>query len=222
MCLLLLLTTNVRTPICCREPSQAHRIWHTQPNRHTHAGKDTHVLLQIKTFHLPDFWAVAAPPTPGICVWVAAEGLLRLWSHAGPRGSDASVRVWYDIKAAGMFSLPLSLYISIALSYIYSLSLRQHGDTAAVFSIYTEWTAEDCAAHPEIWFLMSEKKSSLLFQSYMYFNIHLLFSNNWFALYSNHSLSWGGSSLHTVQIRKIFWLEEKDLGMFVVLIKIRA
>lgn len=45
----------VRTPICCREPSLVHRIWHTQPNRHTHAGKDTHVLLQIKTFHLPDF-----------------------------------------------------------------------------------------------------------------------------------------------------------------------
>lgn len=29
-------------------------------------------------------------------------------------------------------------------------------ERAAVFSIYTEWTAEDCAANPEIWFLMSE------------------------------------------------------------------
>lgn len=31
-----------------------------------------------------------------------------------------------------------------------------------------------------------------------------------------------GGVWHTVQILKISWLEEKDLGMFVVLIKIRA
>lgn len=199
-------------------PHMAHtaKQTHTRGQRHTRSPANKNIPLarflsrrspaHTRYLCLSGSWGVAAT--------LISRRTTRKWCVC-------ACVIWHKKQQACSRAL-LSLYISISLSYIYSLSLRQHGDTAAVFSIYTDWTAEDCAAHPEIWFLMSEKKSSLLFQSYMYFNIHLLFSNNWFALYSNHSLSWGGSSLHTVQIRKIFWLEEKDLGMFVVLIKIRA
>lgn len=74
----------VRTPICYREPSLVHCIWHTNPNRHTHAHKPRHSLsLQIKTFELADMRVVTAPPTSGICLWVTVERLQRLWSHTG-------------------------------------------------------------------------------------------------------------------------------------------
>lgn len=193
-------------------PHMAHtaKQTHTRGQRHTRSPANKNIPLarflsrrspaHTRYLCLSGSWGVAAT--------LISRRTTRKWCVC-------ACVIWH--KSSRHVLAPLYLYIYPSLSHIYSLSLRQHGDTAAVFSIYTEWTAEDCAAHPEIWFLMSEKKSSHLFQSYMYFNIHLLFSNNWFALYSNQFVMRWQQFAHSPN-PKDFLVRR----MFVVLIKIRA
>lgn len=183
-------------------PHMAHtaKQTHTRGQRHTRSPANKNIPLarflsrrspaHTRYLCLSGSWGVAAT--------LISRRTTRKWCVC-------ACVIWH--KSSRHVLAPLYLYIYPSLSHIYSLSLRQHGDTAAVFSIYTEWTAEDCAAHPEIWFLMSEKKSSLFFNHTCILTFICCFPII-DLLFIPTSLSWGGSSLHTVQIRKIFWLEE--------------